>query len=134
MKTSSVVVAVDDSRLGRALEVALVAFLPEFEVERRPARGTGEIVVTTPASCSPERCRELVLAGARVIVISPLAPISERDRYEESGAFRYLPMVINATSELANAVRMAAVETYSPPLTVTAAAAACSHDGSPTTC
>ncbi len=109
MGSSKVVVAVNDARLGRALEAALVGFLPEFEVERRAlSEASGEILVTTPATCSPEVCRALVGTGSRVIVISPLTPSSEQRDFEEAGAFRYLPMALDATNEIASAVRMAA--------------------------
>lgn len=129
--SSTVVVWVNDSRLGRALEAALETFLPEFTVERGSPRGAhGEIVVTTPASCSLARCRELTIAGSRVVVISPLAPITERHSYEQAGAYRYLPMVLDAISELAEAVRTAAAA-YSGYLSATAVLTSRIHDWSP---
>lgn len=135
MGLSRVAVAVSDSRLGRALEASLVALLPEFEVERRALKDSqGEIVVTTPASCSPAECQALVDTGSRVIVISPLAQSSEQRHYEAAGAFRYLPMAIDATNEVASAVRMAALDTYSPPLLSTARLTTIIQDESPSDC
>lgn len=64
-------------------------------------------MVTTPASCSPSECRRLALEGTRLIVISPMALLSERRLYEEAGAFAYLPMQIDATELIANAVKLA---------------------------
>ncbi|MFN8618114.1 MAG: hypothetical protein U0837_13540 [Dehalococcoidia bacterium] len=108
MDASSILVAVPNSRLATALAGALSEYLPGIVVDTGPVEhGAGGVVVTTPASCSPSECRRLALEGTRLIVISPMALLSERRLYEEAGAFAYLPMQIDATELIANAVKLA---------------------------
>ena len=108
METDSVVVAVPNPRLGKALEVALAELLPGIVVTSGPIEhGVGGVVVTTPGACSPPECRRLHEQGTRIIVLSPMALASERRLYEGAGAFAYLPMQIDATELIANAVRLA---------------------------
>lgn len=108
MDASSILLAVPNSRLASALTGALTEFLPGIVVETGPVEhGAGGVVVTTPASCSASECRRLALEGTRIIVISPMALIAERRLYEEAGAFAYLPMQIDATELIANAVKLA---------------------------
>lgn len=95
-------------RLGKALGAALMELLPGIVIESGAVeRGVGGVVVTTPGACSIPECRRLAQQGTRLIVISPMALVSERRLYESAGAFAYLPMQIDATDLIANAVRLA---------------------------
>lgn len=101
-------VAVPNPRLGNALRGALADLLDGVVVESGSlSDGPGGVVVTTPAACSPVDCRRLAQQGTRLIVISPMALVAERRMYESSGAFAYLPMQIDATELIANAVKLA---------------------------
>jgi hypothetical protein len=60
----------------------------------------GDVVVTTTADTSPAACRELAGAGARVVVLTPVATGTERSRYRLAGAADYVEMTADATSLL----------------------------------
>ncbi len=97
-----------NARLGQALGTALREFLPGVPIESGDLEdGSGGVVIAAPGSCSPSECRRLAQQGTRIIVISPIALVSERRIYEEAGVFAYLPMQIDATELIANAVKLA---------------------------
>lgn len=126
------VVAVPNPRLGKALVATLSDLLPGIGIAPGPSHdGIGRIVVTTPAACPVQECRSLVNAGTRVIIISPIPLVSERRLYEEAGAFCYLPMAIDATTLVANAIRLAGVYREVEPIE---ARATCSQESSPKAC
>jgi len=83
-----------DPRLTAALATFISTMLPEIATDRGMVGPAPDVVVTTQADCSWERCHQLVKAGARVIVLSPSALPSERLKYERAGAFALLPMSI----------------------------------------
>ena len=108
MDAGSVFVSVPSPLLERALHGALAELLPDVVVENGSLeQGAGAVVVTTPAACSPAECRRLAAQGTRIIVISPIPMAVERELYESAGAYAYLPMQIDATQLLANAIRLA---------------------------
>ena len=97
-----------DPRLTAALATFISTMLPEIATDRGMVGPAPDVVVTTQADCSWERCHQLVKAGARVIVLSPSALPSERLKYERAGAFALLPMSIERAGLLVEAIRMAA--------------------------
>ncbi len=108
MDAGSVFVSVPSPLLERALHGALAELLPDVVVENGSLdMGAGGVVVTTPAACSPAECRRLTAEGTRLIFISPIPVTAERELYEGAGAYAYLPMQIDATHLLANAVKLA---------------------------
>jgi hypothetical protein len=134
MDTRELAVVVDDARLSRALEISLGDLLPDFTVASGTIENSvGKFVLTTTSSCSLERCQCLAAQGSRVIVLSPMALISEQRDYERVGAFRYLPMSVGTTSAIAEALRET-VLTYSERADATALRAAASHESSPRRC
>ncbi|MCC6960295.1 MAG: hypothetical protein IT301_10645 [Dehalococcoidia bacterium] len=108
MEAGSVFVSVPSALLEKALHGALAELLPDVVVENGSLeQGASAVVVTTPAACSPAECRRLAAQGTRIIVISPIPMAVERELYEGAGAYAYLPMQIDATHLLANAVKLA---------------------------
>lgn len=126
--------AVPDSRLGAALQTALGQLLPGVFLERGDLMECEhDVVVTVPGACSPADCRKLATNGARVIILSPMALLSERRLYEAAGAFAYLPMQIDATTLIANTIELALIhlQGFEP---ATDSRTAVSHEPSPRAC
>lgn len=126
--------AVPDSRLGAALQTALGQLLPGVLLERGDLMECEhDVVVTVPGACSPVDCRKLATNGARVIILSPMALLSERRLYEAAGAFAYLPMQIDATTLIANTIELALIhlQGFEP---ATDSRTAVSHEPSPRAC
>jgi hypothetical protein len=99
MEGSPIHVVSADGALRRAL-VARLERAPELHEHTEGAAGfegigPGDVVVTTPADCPPERAHELVRAGAAVIILAPIPRPEERARYERAGAAAYIPMLID---------------------------------------
>jgi hypothetical protein len=127
------VVSVLNPRLGKALVTALSEMLPGIGIAPGSLHdGIGQIVVTAPAACPATECRSLVNAGSRVIILSPIPLASERRLYEEAGAFCYLPMAIDTTTLVANAIRLAGG--YRAAVEPIEARATCSQESSPSAC
>lgn len=54
----------------------------------------GDLVITTPADCSPAFCAHLVSDGVRVVILAPVERASDRARYTSAGA-DYVPMLVD---------------------------------------
>ena len=63
----------------------------------------GNLVVTTPADCSPVAAKTLTRAGVIVVVLAPVTREQERAAYAQVGA-RYVPMAMD-TGPLFDALR-----------------------------
>ncbi len=104
MEGTPVHVVSSDGALRRAL-VARLERAPELhhhtsgDLDFSSIR-PGDVVVTTPADCPPERAHELVRAGAAVIILAAIPRQEERSRYERAGVAAYIPMLIDGVDLL----------------------------------
>ena len=64
---------------------------------------SGNLVITTPADCSPAFAAQLTTAGINVVILAPVAREADRARYEGAGA-EYVPMLVD-TEQLFTAMR-----------------------------
>jgi CheY-like chemotaxis protein len=108
MEGSPIHVVSIDGALRRALVARLertpelqehVTASPDFDCIK-----PGEIVISTPADCPPERAHELTGAGISVIILAAILRPEEHSRYERAGADAYVPMLIDGT-DLIRAVK-----------------------------
>jgi DNA-binding NarL/FixJ family response regulator len=95
-----------------ALRRALVARLERAPGLREFASGDldfaavqpGDVVISTPADCPPERAHEVARAGAAVIILAAIPRPEEQRRYERAGVAAYIPMLIDGL-DLVDAIR-----------------------------
>lgn len=76
-------------RMERAQEFHLPASDGSFDQLR-----VGDLVLTTPADCSPAFCAQLVAGGVKVIILAPVVREADRARYRRVGA-EYIPMLVD---------------------------------------
>lgn len=63
----------------------------------------GDLVLTTPADCSPAFCAQLGAEGVNVVILAPVVREADRARYQGAGA-EYVPMLVD-TEQLFAAIR-----------------------------
>ncbi|WP_322819631.1 hypothetical protein [Tepidiforma sp.] len=108
MEGRPVHVVTADGALRRALVARLerAPGLREFtsgEVDYASVQ-PGDVVISTPADCPPERAHELARTGAAVIILAAIPRPEEQRRYERAGVAAYIPMLIDGL-DLVDAIR-----------------------------
>lgn len=106
MASVGLYVVTGDRALKRAL-IGRIQLAPEFHLP--PSDGSfdqlsaGDLVLTTPADCSPAFCAQLVAAGVHVVILAPVVREADGARYRRAGA-EYIPMLVN-TQQLFEVLR-----------------------------
>lgn len=104
MEGSTIHVVTADGALRRALVARLdrvpglhdhASGAPDFAAIR-----AGEIVISTPTDCPPERAAELTRSGIAVIILAAIPRPGEQARYERAGVTAYIPMLIDGVELL----------------------------------
>ena len=97
MASSGIYVVTGDRALKRAL-VGRIQRAHDFHLPASDGSfdqlGAGDLVLTTPADCSPAFCAQLVAAGVKVIILAPVVREADRARYRRCGA-GYIPMLVD---------------------------------------
>lgn len=97
MALGNLYVVTGDSALKRAL-VGRIQRAPDFHLPASDGSfdqlGAGDLVITTPADCSPAFCAQLVAGGVKVIILAPVVREADLARYRRVGA-EYIPMLVD---------------------------------------